>query len=417
MDIKSIKRDPLIIKFCFYGFFKNLKFFEPYLVYYFMTLNLSLFQIGWLYAIREAMTYIFEIPSGVFADSYGKKTELKICFVFYMLSFVCFSMGTKFIVLAIGMVLFGLGEAFRSGTHKAIIMSYLDEQNWTKYKTFVYGRTRSFSLLGSAISAIVSIFMILYVPLNQLFFICIIPYAIDFALIASYPERFNERHVHVFSVKDFVKEMRDQIKEIKGKSDLKRIIASSAIFDGIFKLLKDYIQPMMKTLIVAGAISSLDRLDADMQVKFALGIVYGVTYLLSAVASRNVYRITEKYSSIGLMNSLFNLFGICIIAMGAGLKDGKFIWVIILYLLTYIFQNARRPAFVDVIGDHLEKRQRATVLSVESQMKALVMIIMAPILGFVADIYGLVFLFIGLGVLLLVLNRMINLGSVYKNNE
>lgn len=416
MDKQIIRKDPLIIKFCFYGFFKNLKFFEPYLVYYFMTLDLSLFQIGWLYAIREAMTYVFEVPSGVFADTYGKKTELKICFVFYMISFICFAMGSNFIMLIVGMILFGLGEAFRSGTHKAIIMSYLDEKNWAKYKAFIYGRTRSFSLLASAVSAILSIIMIFYIPLNQLFLICIIPYALDFALISSYPERFNERHVHVFSLKEFVYEMKSQIKELKGKSDLKRIIASSAIFDGTFKLLKDYIQPMMKTLILAASINSLNGLDLDMQLKFALGVIYGATYLLSAIASRNVYKLTNKYSSIVLMDSIFGIFAISIIAIGAGLKEDKIVWVIVLYLLMYILQNARRPAFVDVIGDRLEKKQRATVLSVESQMKALVMIVMAPILGFVADNYGLYVLFIGLGILLIIINKLLNLKSLLQSN-
>jgi len=82
-----IKQDFQIRKFGYYGLLKNLQFFEPYLYVYLLSLDIDLFQIGILIAIREIITYIFEIPSGIFADYYGKKTELVICFVFYIASF------------------------------------------------------------------------------------------------------------------------------------------------------------------------------------------------------------------------------------------------------------------------------------------------------------------------------------------
>jgi len=64
-----------IFKFGMYGFLKNLMFFEPYLLYYLVTLSgLSFLQVGLLYSIRETTIYIFAILSGVMADRYGKKT-------------------------------------------------------------------------------------------------------------------------------------------------------------------------------------------------------------------------------------------------------------------------------------------------------------------------------------------------------
>lgn len=111
----DIKKDRLIWKFCFYGFFKNLKFFEPYLFIYLLSKGLDFFHIGLLYSIREAFKYIFEVPSGIIADNYGKRNELLVCFIFYIFSFVLFFLGNGFILISIGMAFFGLGEAFRSG--------------------------------------------------------------------------------------------------------------------------------------------------------------------------------------------------------------------------------------------------------------------------------------------------------------
>ena len=201
VDIKRlIKKDALIRKFCFYGLIKNLKFFEPFLIIYLLSMNLSLFSIGVLYSIREITNYIFEVPSGIFADHYGKRTELMLCFVLYIISFVFFFIGGKFYVLCLAFVFFGLGEAFRSGTHKAIIMSYLEERDWFSFKSFVYGRTRSFSMIGSAISSFVSvIFLFGFNNLRLLFLFCIVPYIADFLLIASYPKRFNEKTEKAYS--------------------------------------------------------------------------------------------------------------------------------------------------------------------------------------------------------------------------
>ncbi len=159
--LSEIKKDRQIIKFCFYGFLKNLRFFEPFLVIYLLSMDLSLFKIGLLYSIREITNYIFEVPSGMFADNYGKRTELSLCFIIYIISFVFFFIGGEFWVFVIAMFFFGLGEAFRSGTHKAMILSYLEEKGWFSFKGLVYGRTRSYSLIGSSLSAFLSIVFVL----------------------------------------------------------------------------------------------------------------------------------------------------------------------------------------------------------------------------------------------------------------
>jgi len=73
---KRINSDPLMWKFKFYGFFKNLRFFEPFLLLIFLAWDVNLFQIGILIAIQEAIIFIFEVPSGILADNRGKKAEL-----------------------------------------------------------------------------------------------------------------------------------------------------------------------------------------------------------------------------------------------------------------------------------------------------------------------------------------------------
>mgnify|MGYP006306449629 CR=1 FL=1 len=133
----DIKKDKNIWKFSFYGFFKNLKFFEPFLYVYFLSIGLTYFQIGTLISIREVVKNVWEVPSGIFADHYGRKSAMKICFVLYIISFIIFYFGYNFLVIIPAMIFFGTGEAFRSGTHKAIIFTYVDYINISDKKACI----------------------------------------------------------------------------------------------------------------------------------------------------------------------------------------------------------------------------------------------------------------------------------------
>ena len=104
-----VNKQGIMWKFKFYGFFKNLKYFEPYLLIILLSWEFNLYQIGILIAVQEIVTFIFEVPSGMLADTRGKKTELLFCFVFYIISFIFYFVGQAYIFLIFGAMFFGLG--------------------------------------------------------------------------------------------------------------------------------------------------------------------------------------------------------------------------------------------------------------------------------------------------------------------
>ncbi len=385
---REIIRDIQIWKFSFYGLLKNLKFFEPYLYLYLLSIGINLFQIGLLFSVKEIITYIFEVPSGILADQYGKKTELLICFIFYIISFLFFFVGGSFLVILIGMVFFGLGEAFRSGTHKAMIYSYLEQKGWFSYKTFVYGRTRSFSLLGSSISAFLSIVFVLGLPaLRWIFLLSILPYVLDFLLILSYPNTLNERIEANLSLKKFFSNSIGQLKSILKRKILIKPLLSSSMYDGIFKALKDYIQPILKVAMAGITISFLMSFAPEQRVKIVLGIVYGIFYIASSWASRNVYRLNKMFPSSFLMDAYFFVMGGILILLGLFIHIKAIFLIIVFYFILYVMKDSRRPLVVDVLGDYMDKTQRATVLSIESQLRSVIVIVLAPLMGYLSDTF------------------------------
>ena len=104
-----IKKNLQYYRFSAYGFLKNLRFFEPFIILIFRDNGLTFLQIGLLYSIRDITNYLTEIPTGFIADAFGRRRSMVFAFIAYIVSFVIFFSFSDFYLSAFAMVLFGLG--------------------------------------------------------------------------------------------------------------------------------------------------------------------------------------------------------------------------------------------------------------------------------------------------------------------
>lgn len=385
-----------ITKFSLYGLLKNLRFFEPFMLIYFLDQSLNLFHIGILFSIREIIIYIFEIPSGVIADRYGKKTELVFCFIFYITSFLLFFFATGFVGFVFAMSLFALGEAFRSGTHKAMIMAYMDRHELKDSKTRIYGLTRSYSLIGSMIASLVSIGLVLWLPsIRYLFLVAIIPYVIDLLMILTYPNYLNEKRDATFSIKSFIKSNIDGITYTFKDKNVRNAVFNSSTYQAFFKAIKDYIQPLI--LAITGSIIVFSSLDNDQHKTIYIGIIYTIIYFISAISSRNAHCVQGFGSHKTLIKWMWFLTTVVLLVMS--FMQSSLIIVFSVFVVLYVIMNIRKPIMVDVIGEATVDDKRATVLSIEAQMASLMIAISAPLIGLLAE-YSMQALFMTLSVLM-----------------
>jgi MFS family permease len=118
----------MLFRFSLYGFLKNQTYFEPFLVLIFLDKGLSFFQIGLIVALREVVANVMDIPSSALADLYGRRRCMVASFVVYIVSFMVLAFGTEFWHILVGILFFGGGDAFRGGTHKAMILDWLLSQ-------------------------------------------------------------------------------------------------------------------------------------------------------------------------------------------------------------------------------------------------------------------------------------------------
>ena len=84
----------MLFRFCLYGFLKNQRYFEPFLMLVFLDQGFSFFLIGLLLACRDLTVNLLEVPSGAIADSFGRRGAMVISFVAYIISFLILATAT-----------------------------------------------------------------------------------------------------------------------------------------------------------------------------------------------------------------------------------------------------------------------------------------------------------------------------------
>ncbi len=399
--MNKIPRDFQFYRFCLYGFLKNLRIFEPFLILYLRSKGLSFFQIGSLISVREIASYVAEIPSGIIADMFGRKRAMLLSMSFYLLSFFIFYLGYSFLFFVIAMTLFGLGEAFRSGTHKALIFSYLEQKGITYLKVEYYGATRGASQLGSALNSLLSM-VIVFISngYNYIFLATIIPYILNFINLSLYPSELDK-----FTLKKKKAGIKSSVKDLwiilKNKK-IFRVILHSITYDGIFKTQKEYIQPLIKQVLIS--IPLLLTISLNRKVAIFLGIMYFFIYLASHFASKNAFLLVKKFGSVNsALNNTYFITSIMMFGIALFIHIKSIIFIFIFFLLFFIFENMRRPVVLAKVTESLPNNDfTASILSVEAQLKAIFVSIFAPIVGIIADNFSISTSFIFIGIVSLI---------------
>ncbi len=380
-------------KFCAYGFLKNLRFFDPFIILFFRETGISYFQIGTLIAIRAIAVNLLEIPSGIIADSVGRRRSMIFSFASYILAFLMFFFFNSYTLFIPAMLLYAFGEAFRTGTHKAMILEYLRRNNQLEYKVPYYGHTRSWSQKGSALSSLIA-GVIVFTTSNYhaVFIFSVIPYILELFLMMSYPSYLDytggEKERESITIREKVSITLKGLLSVIRQPDSRRTLINSSIFDGMFKSLKDYIQPLLKSFIVT--IPLFTAYSATRRIAVLSALVYFVLYMLTSTASKNSGRIAGLFRSHEKGLNIYYLFAAFIaFVTGCLVWTGFYIPAVILFIMYYVLQNLRRPVMTGILSGKIPHEAMATGLSVESQGKTLFTTIIAPVAGFLVDKFGL----------------------------
>ena len=366
----------------------------PIMVLFWQNNGLNLTQIMVLQSIFAIMTAVLEIPTGYFADTYGRKKTLILASVSLFLGISSYSLGHNFMQFIIAEFFFALGISFISGTKSALVFDTLKDLGQEKEYKKIWGNTLFAGMIALAISGILGGF-IASINLRYTLYASIPFFALLLPVSLSLKEPSKHKNI---------------IKENYGK-ELLKIIKLSLVENKKLKWL----------IIYSGIIYAFNQASLWLyQPYFKLtglniiyfGIVFASFQIFSAIISKYTYKI-EK--SLGQKYSL----GILIFLLaGSYFLMSNFIF---LFSFSFCFiQQFVRGFRITIISDYInqitESNIRATVLSVESFVGRILCATIIPMIGYVADIYtlpqalsvlGITTLFIGLIMLVLFKQRKI----------
>ena len=405
----------MLFRFSLYGFLKNQRYFEPFLLLFLLDKGLNYFWIGLLIGFGQVCVNVMEVPTGAIADLYGRRRCMVLSMASYILSFLIFAYSREVWQLFAAMLLFGIGDAFRTGTHKAIILDWLRSQGRQDEKTRTYGYTRSWSKIGSALSAVIGAGVVLYTVavLGQnritewLFLLAVVPYVVNVVNLWSYPRYLDGDRRASVALGPVFRHLKAAARQVIRRADMRRLLAESMAYEGIYAAVKDYLQPVLKALAVVGLAAGLLRplaaklADAGLHVgadggsgraaivlaAVMIAPVYFALEIVSSVASRLSHRFAARFGGEeGAARRLWRVWVIIFALMTPLLYMKAYVAIALGFVALAAVQNLWRPVQVSRYDSHSHADFGATILSVDSQAKALTTAIVAPLLGLCIDL-------------------------------
>jgi MFS family permease len=362
-------------------FLTELIFFIPIFVPFLSGLGFSMEQILLLEASFAIVLAILEIPSGYFADTYGRKTALILGSSIELIGILLFVLSNTFEGFLLGELIIGVGASLCSGSGEALLYDSLLELKQEKtYKKitgnlFLYGRVAS--VIGNVTGA-----MFAAIFLKLPFYLTLIPYVLWILVNTTLHEpKVHKKHFEKWG--HFIRILKETFHDRKLKYFIIYAGIPLTFFLVGFWLYQSYMQFIGLPI-------------------FYFGIMIGGMNIFSGLCSKYAKEIEEYISPKG---SLLLIPGLAIITFLI-IGNTNSLWIIPFLFITSGLWGFSTPIFGDFIQQMTTSDRRATVISIRSFITRGLFFIFAPFLGWITDLYDIQFAFLVASGLLFLLSGL-----------
>lgn len=348
--------------------FSGFAFFLPIIVLFWQENGLSLTQIMLLQSFFAIIVVLLEVPSGYFADVFGRKKSLVIAGIFLFLGIFSYSLGHNFYQFLIAEIFWAFGLSFMSGTDSALVYDTLvDLKEEKKYKK-IWGNIFFYKLIGVSIASIIGGFI---GKINfRWTFYAMLPFLILFIPVA-WSIKEPKRHKMIFERGYLEKLFQILRTTFIDNIKLRWLIIYSAVIISLNQAVLWFYQPYFK-------LTGLDIVY--------FGFVFAAFNLVAAISSKYAHYIEKK------IGRKFSLVMLIFLVAGSYFLMSNFIYWFS-FSFAFIQQFVRgfsRPVITDYINKLTTSEVRATVLSAQNLVEKLFYAFIIPFAGWAADIYSLV---------------------------
>ena len=374
---RTYKRNiPLLAGLEFISYFGITSFW----ILFFIQNGLSLLQIGLLESIFHGTSLLCEIPSGMLADRFSYKTNLYLARLASIVSsiFILFGQG-NFWIYALAMMVSAWSYNFDSGTSTAFLYDSAVEagqkDRYLQISSFLSGVAEVTRTLGTVVAG-----FFIHGALAWTYLIAIGLSFLSIILIYFMKEPMAKRgRNEVLTFKTIVLQVR---KEWQEKPVLFYWMMTYQLVGTLMCMFYFYYQQKISDLV-------------GWQVSLVMLIGSGLNLLAVYVASQ----IGKKWNSNRVFPTLVALTGLALLLVFSGTPFA----FLLVYLLTDTLYAVYQPIYFNDLQGYLPSSVRATMLSINSMLFSLSMIVIFPLTGWLIDRWGLIAVFLVLGLILLLI--------------
>ena len=203
------------------------------------------------------------------------------------------------------------------------------------------------------------------------------------------PTRFRDRYQQCgeFSLRNTFLQLFITIGDSFKNVRLRRVFIESMGFEGYYKTSKDYLQPILKSLAIG--LPFLAMLSDRKRTAVIVAGLYFILYLLSSLASRYSYRLSDfKKGEEGAAMFIWKVDILIFLSLILLLWYKLYFLSALAFTALFVLQNFWRPVLISRVDKTSDSKMGATVLSIESQAKSFFTMICAPLLGLCVDQLG-----------------------------
>ena len=326
----------------------------------------SLIQVGFAETVFHIVSLMAEIPSGMFADVFGRKKSLIVSCIMTMFSAVVRGFIPGFAAVCVSVGFSALSYNFISGSDSALAYdSLLEEGQENRYDKYISNQTMIYRISNglATLFAGAAVIMgnrnahILSVGISLINLICLLFLKENKVILKKAGDSLSKRINDVY---------KGSFNFLKGNKKVAGLIFRNALVGGIDVLLLFFLQAQLPMTGIP------DWTLGPLLFIMSLGCILG------ALAARKVKKTT-----------LGKLFIVCISLALAGLiSEFTGVW----YLMTLGgFVTAFADDLIQIRSDMalnqmVPAEQRATLMSVNSFCFSCIMIVMSPLAGFIFSI-------------------------------
>ena len=346
------------------------------LLYHTTVITSDPLQLVLIGVVMEASTFLFEIPTGMVADTFGRRRSILIAFFLMGLAFIVEGAFTLFPTVLLAAFLWGLGFTFYSGANDAWIADEIGLERASQ----AYLRGTQLSLLTALIGIIIavpmgSIQLNLPILISGGAQLLLAVFLMFFMTETGFKPAEWKRPV----LKEILGTFNESLKLVQQRPALKSVLLigitiglSVGGFDRLYTphFVQNFTLPLFETVVWFGIISAVQKILTIMAVEVA----------------RRRLEMTDHGQLVRVLSWMYTgtIVGNLVFALAA-----DFPLALVFFLFSQTLREGSKPIFVAWINQHAESHVRATVISMYWQSNAMGQIVGAPIVGAIGTLTSL----------------------------